>query len=207
LKALKHLSPEKRACAEEHMVAQAADDDPKALERFGDRVKDIVDPDGVLPPDQEPKQPARKFSRRTFRDGHSEFWGRLDRESTNLLDELMKPFNKPHSDVEGPDTRSADERAGDAFAEVLRQAANSPDMPARNGVRTEIAFTLSYDDLKNALPDDVTAREARLMACDCQCAMRRSVVYPTQLGGIWRIIPGSNGLPGTERRRGQQHAS
>jgi hypothetical protein len=174
MKALKHLSPEKRACAEDHMVAQAADDDdPKALERFGDRVKDIVDPDGVLPPDQEPKQPARKFSRRTFRDGHSEFWGRLDRESTNLLDELMKPFNKPHSDVEGPDTRSADERAGDAFAEVLRQAANSPDLPVRNGVRTEVAFTISYDDLKGALADQIlpdniiTAREARLLACDC----------------------------------------
>jgi hypothetical protein len=175
LGALKHLDPEKRACAEDIMVAQAHDDDPNALKRFGGRVRDIVDPDGVLPPDRAPKQPARTFSRRTFGDGHSEFWGRLDRESTILLDELMKPFDKPHSDVEGPDTRTPDERAGDAFVDVLRKAANSPDMPARNGVRTEIAFTLSYDDLKNALPDDVTAREARLMACDCH-------VLPVVLG-------------------------
>ena len=32
-----------------------------------------------------------------------------------------------------------------------------------------------------------------------QCATRRSVIFPTQLGGIWRIIPGSDGLPGSER--------
>jgi hypothetical protein len=32
-----------------------------------------------------------------------------------------------------------------------------------------------------------------------QCATRRLVVSLTQLGGIWRIIPGSDGLPGSER--------
>jgi hypothetical protein len=32
-----------------------------------------------------------------------------------------------------------------------------------------------------------------------QCATRRLVISLTQLGGIWRIIPGSDGLPGSER--------
>jgi hypothetical protein len=35
------------------------------------------------------------------------------------------------------------------------------------------------------------------------CATRRPVISLIQLGGIWRNIPGSDGLPGTERRRGQ----
>jgi transposase len=39
------------------------------------------------------------------------------------------------------------------------------------------------------------------------CAARRSVVSPVQPGGTWREVPGSNGLPGSERLRGQEHAS
>ncbi|EFC78904.1 hypothetical protein FrEUN1fDRAFT_7974 [Parafrankia sp. EUN1f] len=31
------------------------------------------------------------------------------------------------------------------------------------------------------------------------CAARRSVVSPVQLGGTWREVPGSDGLPGSER--------
>jgi hypothetical protein len=40
-----------------------------------------------------------------------------------------------------------------------------------------------------------------------QCATRRSVVSPLQAGGTRREVPGSDGLPGAERRRGQEHAS
>jgi hypothetical protein len=38
------------------------------------------------------------------------------------------------------------------------------------------------------------------------CAARRFAVFPVQPGGIRREVPGSNGLPGSERLRGQQHA-
>ena len=38
------------------------------------------------------------------------------------------------------------------------------------------------------------------------CATRRPVVFPTQLGGTRREVPGSDGLPGAERLRGQEHA-
>jgi len=37
------------------------------------------------------------------------------------------------------------------------------------------------------------------------CAVRRFVVSPTQLGGTWRNVPGSDGLPGRESARGQEH--
>jgi len=39
-----------------------------------------------------------------------------------------------------------------------------------------------------------------------QCAMRRLVVSPTKSGGTRREVPGFDGLPGAERRRGPQHA-
>jgi len=38
------------------------------------------------------------------------------------------------------------------------------------------------------------------------CAARRFAVFPVQPGGTRREVPGSNGLPGSERLRGQQHA-
>jgi putative transposase len=38
------------------------------------------------------------------------------------------------------------------------------------------------------------------------CAARRSVVFPVQPGGTRREVPGSDGLPGIERRREQEHA-
>jgi hypothetical protein len=44
-----------------------------------------------------------------------------------------------------------------------------------------------------------------LTAYDHCCAARRFVIYPAQLGGTWRIVPGSDDLPGAERRRGQEH--
>ena len=38
------------------------------------------------------------------------------------------------------------------------------------------------------------------------CAVRRPDVFLVQPGGIWRYIPGSDGLPESERRREQEHA-
>jgi SRSO17 transposase len=38
------------------------------------------------------------------------------------------------------------------------------------------------------------------------CATRRSAVFPAQPGGTWREVSGSDGLPGAERLRGQEHA-
>jgi hypothetical protein len=36
--------------------------------------------------------------------------------------------------------------------------------------------------------------------------VRRFVVSPAQLGGTWRVVPGSLGLPERESGRGPQHA-
>jgi len=91
----------------------------------------------------------------------------------HFIEALLKPFDK--SDNEVPDTRGYAERAGDAFLDVLKQAANCPDLPTHNGVRTEVAFTISLDALERATDDTIlpghtsylTAREARRIACDC----------------------------------------
>ncbi|MFC0109718.1 HNH endonuclease signature motif containing protein [Kibdelosporangium aridum] len=177
IRSLDHLQAEKVALAEELMVEQAAEDDPNALARFGERVvRDIVDPDGKPPDFDEPERPERELRRHVYRDGRMEFKGRLDAETAALFDALLKPFEKSR------DARGYAERGGDAFADVLQQAANCPDLPTHNGLKTEVAFTISIDELMKTADERVlpgtslTAAEARRIACDAH-------VLPAVMGG------------------------
>nr|WP_198151579.1 HNH endonuclease signature motif containing protein [Kibdelosporangium sp. MJ126-NF4] len=166
---LGHVEPEKVALAEELMVERAAEDDPNALARYGERwVRDIIDPDGVPPNEDEPGRPERELRRHVFRDGRMEFKGRLDAETAALFEGLLAPFEK----LESGDTRGHAERGGDALADVLQKAANCPDLTTTNGFKTEVAFTISMDELMRSVEDRVlpgtrlTAGEARRIACD-----------------------------------------
>ncbi|TCO59925.1 HNH endonuclease [Actinocrispum wychmicini] len=182
LRSMAHLDAERRGWAEELLVIQAGEDDPAALLRHAGRIRDIVDPDGTPPVDDGLVLPERLLRRHVRRDGRMEFKGWLDPENAALFDTLLKPFEK--SDPEVPDTRGQAERAGDAFADVLKMAANCPDLPTKNGVRTEVAFTIPLDALIAAADDTIlpgqshylTAREARRIACD-------SHVLPAVMGG------------------------
>jgi hypothetical protein len=166
---MKHLDREQVAWAEQLMIERAAEDEPAALARYGNRwVRDIVDPDGTPPVDDEPRRAERELRRQVFRDGHMEFTGRLDPETAAKFDALLAPFDKRQSD----DTRSPVERSGDAFADILQLAANCPDLPTHNGLKTEIALTITLDALQRTLDEVVlpgtslTAGEARRLACD-----------------------------------------
>ncbi|MEV4312116.1 DUF222 domain-containing protein [Actinocrispum sp. NPDC049592] len=181
LKDLPDLEPEKLALAESTMVAQAAEDDPNALARFGTRVRNIVDPDGPPPPDPEPKQPDRILHIRARRDGGLDFRGHLPAEDAHLLHPVIKKGEQRPTDR--ADDRCQAERTADAFVETLRMAAQCPSQPTKNGLRTPVAITISYDDLLKDLDDRIlvgpdtylTAREARRIACD-------SHLFPAVLG-------------------------
>jgi uncharacterized protein DUF222 len=169
LKDLPHLEAEQRALAEKVMLERAAEDDPAALARFGWKVRDLVDPDGPPPVDNEPQRPDRELHRHMRRDGGMDFKGRLDATNAALLDALLVPFEKREAD----DDRGHAERAGDALVDVLKMAANCPDLPTHNGLKAEMTLTVSLDFLHNALDDTLlpgqsylTARDARLAACD-----------------------------------------
>jgi hypothetical protein len=153
------------------MVTQASEDDPRALARFAARVRDIVDPDGPPPPVDDPVRPERELRRHIRHDGTMDFKGRLDAETAQLFEALLKPFDK--SDPGVIEHRGYAEQAGDAFADVLKLAANCPDLPTHNGLRSEVAFTVSLETLRNALDDAIlpgdsylAARDARRLACD-----------------------------------------
>jgi hypothetical protein len=170
LAGLPDLMPEKRVLVENEMLKQAAQDDPNALARFGTGICDIIDPDGPPPSDPDPQR-AQWVRRHIRRDGRMELKALLDVENAQRLEALLKPFEKPHP--EGNDTRSHSERAGDAFADVLRMAANCPELPTQNGLKTEIALIVDIDKLRNDTEDLVlpgrtglTVRDMRRLACD-----------------------------------------
>jgi transposase len=71
-------------------------------------------------------------------------------------------------------------------------------------VKTAAAITLEV--VQRTSPHTFQVVRRRWVVERTLCAARRFVVFPVQPGGIRREVPGSNGLPGSERLRGQQHA-
>jgi hypothetical protein len=168
---LSDLEPEKRAIAERKMLERAAQDDPRALARYGTRVRDIVDPDGPPPPDTDPQRPERQLQIHTRRSGVTEFKGYLDPATGPLLTGLVKLLDTPL--VGEVDDRGYAERAADAFVDILKKASNCPDLPDHNGFKTEMALIVDIEALETKLQDAVlpghtklTARDARRLACD-----------------------------------------
>jgi hypothetical protein len=79
----------------------------------------------------------------------------------------------------------------------------------RRHIKTgELAFHYCYvpEGQAVALTRLVRAAGLRWPVEEDLCATRRPAVFPAQLGGTRREVPGSDGLPGAERLRGQEHA-
>jgi hypothetical protein len=194
LATMQHLDPEQRALAEELLIERATEDDPNAVARYGDRrVRDLVDPDGPPPTDHEPQRPERELHRHTFRDGRMEFKGRLDPETAAQFNALLAPFDKREKD----DTRGPAERAGDAFTDVLQLAANCPDLPTHNGLKNDIAITMTMEDLEHRLDGvvlpgtNLTAADARRIACDARVipAVMSGESKPLDVGVPAYVVP------------------
>jgi hypothetical protein len=181
LKGLPDLEPEKRALAEEAMLDRAAQDDPSALARFGTRVREMVDPDGQLPPDPDPQRPKRFLQWRMRRDGSMKFAGYVDAEHACRFKAMLEPAQK-YRDKD--DTRGYAERAGDLFAEILLLAANCPDLPTHNGLKADVALTVSMETLEKAKDDAIlnlgntklSVGEIRRILCDAR-------ILPAVMGG------------------------
>jgi SRSO17 transposase len=86
--------------------------------------------------------------------------------------------------------------------------ADDPDRRAAAGVPEQVEFRTKPELAVQILAE--LHAEARLplwcTADEVYCATRRLVVSPAQPGGTRREVSGSDGLPGTERIRGQEHA-
>ena len=71
---------------------------------------------------------------------------------------------------------------------------------------SELAYYICHFSRPVPVAELVRVAGSRWGVEETLCATRRSTVFPVQPGGTWREVSGSDGLPGAERLRGQEHA-
>ncbi|WP_370949398.1 DUF222 domain-containing protein [Amycolatopsis sp. cg5] len=178
------LTAEEREGGEKILTDLAAVGDLNEIPVAGKRLLDQIDPDGPEPRDPEPAERGNELQYITHRDGSHGVKVRIDSETLARLKALLDPLAKPRAatDDEGPDTRSQWERNGDAFATFVRLGMAHPDIPTQAGESVHVVVTVSLEDLKTGLGracldlvGDISAAEARRMACECK-------VIPATLG-------------------------
>ncbi|MFI9452291.1 DUF222 domain-containing protein [Amycolatopsis sp. NPDC052450] len=149
---------------------------PRQIARAGRRLLDKLDPDGKEPRNEDPKdvRPEMRFVQ--HRDGTLGLKATLDLETYARLKSDLDPMAKPHKAINGVrDSRTQDERYGDAFTDYVRLKTTSRNLPGQAGEATHILVTMSYDDLIRDIGEahldlvgPISATDARILACDAR---------------------------------------
>jgi len=191
------VSEEERTGAENILVTLARDAGPSEIRKAGNRLRDLLDPDGS-PPKDPPLTPDREVHFREHRDGSATMTAKLDPVTYATTRSVIDPLSKPHpATEEGRDMRSAGERQGDGFAEMVRLVMTSEELPLHGGDRTHIVVTLNYDALRSGIGKacldavgEITAAEARILACDCGVIpmVLGSESQPLDVGRMHRFV-------------------
>ncbi|MFC3456119.1 DUF222 domain-containing protein, partial [Amycolatopsis speibonae] len=161
---------------EKILVDLARHTGPRAIARAGRRLLDNLDPDGKEPRNEDTKdvRPELRFVK--HRDGTLGLKATLDLETYARLKSDLDPMAKPYKAINGVrDSRTQDERYGDAFTDYVRLKTTSRNLPGQAGEATHILITMSYEDLINDLGEahldlvgPISATDARILACDAR---------------------------------------
>jgi hypothetical protein len=142
---------------------------PTELMRLGERMVDVLNPDGSGPGDETVVEAQNQLHLQEREDGSLSGRFELGAETAALLRPLLSPLTKPQPG----DDRVLSERQGDALAEVIRLAADSGNAPVEGGERPHIAVTVSLETLRTGIGratlDDgrsLTPEQTRRLACD-----------------------------------------
>ncbi len=222
------VSVEDREHAETTLVDLARNAGPRQVSELGDSVLAWLDPDGNEPKDPEPAQPRRELTLERRKDGFWTLNGLLDDEAGARTSAALEAYAKPRpmDEFGQADLRTKAERQGDAWAELLDLAIACPDQPGTSGYRTLIHVTIGLDELKTGLGTacvdfvgTMTAREARMAACDCLMlpVVLNAAGEPLDVGRLRRFVTPSQrralhirdrgcAFPGCHRRPKNCHA-
>jgi hypothetical protein len=193
------------ADAEQRLISEAATFDAVTLARLGDRILELVDPDGAdarlgdALAREEARYRRRELSVCPDLDGMVRIRGRLDAEAGALLSTALDPLAAPRpSDANGPDTRSSGQRYADALTELARRALDTGQLSATGGYKPQLAITCDYDTLTSRLGvgtldtgGHLSAAALRRIACDAMLvpAILDSRSVPLDFGRRVRLIP------------------
>lgn len=194
------VSPEKRDGAEKILVDLAREAGPGEIAKAGHNLLAHLDPDGNEPEEPEPVEPRRELTlRRRRKDGFWTLTGLLDAESGARMSAAIGAYAKPRpvDEFGQADLRTMWQRQGDALAELVDLATACPDQPGTSGYRTMVHVTVGFEELKSGIGNacldfvgEMTAREARLAACDCLLlpAVLSAAGEPLDVGRLKRLI-------------------
>jgi hypothetical protein len=187
----KGLDPKLRAQGEKTLVDLAMQATPLSVRHAGKRLSAYWDVDT---PPKEPKDraghPVRRLSWREARDGQLHLTGEVDSETGTFLRSLIDPLATPRpvDEFGRDDTRTLEQRRGDALAEVVLLATKAPDRPQVGGERALIIVTISLEELERrageAFIDGIgytSIAHLRRLACDAN-------VVPAVLGARGEIL-------------------
>ncbi|QWF77850.1 hypothetical protein HUW46_01243 [Amycolatopsis sp. CA-230715] len=191
------VSGEDREFAEQTLVELARRAGVREIGKAGKEILDRLDPDGPEPRDI--PEPRRELNVHQRKDGSAKFDGYLDPVSAAKTLALLDPLaQSSEGDQDGELVRrSRAERYGDAFMEIIALAASHPESPNRSGGRSGLIVTIPLDALKKELGTacldmvtDITASEARILACDCRVipAILDGDGQPLEMGRARRLV-------------------
>ncbi|HET6346791.1 MAG TPA: DUF222 domain-containing protein, partial [Myxococcota bacterium] len=181
------LDPDTRDLVESTLGETARTETPATLLRHGNAFAQRLNPDGNEPRDT--AQPANSLVFRRHVNGSMSFGGRVAAPTAELFEQLLDKGATP-SDL---DTRTAEERYGDAFADLVHRAADP-----QGGARAQIILTLDYQRLLEGLGPAATLdngnplspEQTRLAACDADLIpmVFRGESIPLDMGRSRRLV-------------------
>ncbi|WET83284.1 DUF222 domain-containing protein [Amycolatopsis sp. QT-25] len=118
---------------------------PRQIARAGRRLLDKLDPDGKSPVARIRRTPGRRCGLPSTATATLGLKATLDLETYARLKSDLDPMAKPHKATDGVrDSRTQDERYGDAFTDYVRLKTTSRDLPGQAGEATHILVTTSW---------------------------------------------------------------
>jgi len=183
---------QERSGYERILVNLARKSHPASVTKAGNRLLAWLEQDHLKSDRPLRVRPERELAWAWNRDRQLCFAGRLDAVSGALFEKLISPLAKPRPSDDGErDVRTADQRHGDAFAELLDYTQRAADLPTEAGEKPTLLVTMTLADLCGSnrtgeqplLNGDIPAsvEEARLLACDAR-------VIPAVLGGDGDVL-------------------
>jgi hypothetical protein len=185
-----NLDPELRAQGEKILVDLAIQATPLSVRQAGKRLSAYWDTTTPKEPKDRAGRPSRRLSWREARNGQLHLTAEVDPETGTYLRGLIDPLATPRpvDEFGREDSRTLEQRRGDALAEVVLLAANCPDRSRVGGDRALIITTVGLEELERRAGETfidgigyTTVAHLRRLACDAN-------VVPAVLGTRGEIL-------------------
>jgi hypothetical protein len=197
-----------RARAEAALLVECSRLVPADVRRCGQRIRHLVDPDGVLADERDAVARASLWIKRDRDSAGYRFGGTTDAVTGAQLQTLVdahakpRPVLNPETGVMEADPRLPEQRRAHAFADLVRLAANA-DESVSGGTSTQLVVTATLESLQGRLSErgiactdtetgaPLSAATSRRLACDAHVIpmILGSNSEPLDVGRSTRTIP------------------